>query len=144
MEGLMNLRTVITLSPLIIGLTSPVLAQESHSHLYMIQVKFSPQAVTALIDNPQDRSVYAAKLVESFGGKLLAYYVTPPGEYDAVIITEFFDETGARASSMVAWSLGFLAKQQVTPLISTIEWKAAMERAQQTKTEYTPPTQKPK
>jgi uncharacterized protein with GYD domain len=138
---MMNLRSVVTLSSLTLGLTSPALAQQSASHLYMIQVKFSPQAITALIDNPQDRAIYAAKLAESFGGKLLAYYITPPGEYDALIITEYTDETAARAASMVAWSFGFLTKQQVTPLISATEWKAAMEKAKQTTTDYTPPTQ---
>src|ERR1700730_16068112 len=38
-ERMMNLRSVVTLSSLILGLTSPALAQQSASHLYMIQVK---------------------------------------------------------------------------------------------------------
>ena len=137
----MRPRSLLALCLLSFGLVSSALAEGSSPHLYMVQIKFSPQAVTALIENPQDRATFAAKLVESFGGRLLAYYITPPGEYDAVIIMEFFDETAARASSMVAWSFGFLTKQQVTPLISTTEWKAAMEKAKGTNTDYTPPSQ---
>jgi hypothetical protein len=39
------------------------------------------------------------------------------------------------------WSFGFLAKQQIIPLITTAEWKAAMDKAKGTNTDYTPPTQ---
>jgi uncharacterized protein with GYD domain len=83
----------------------------------MFQFKASPEASKAMLDNPQDRTGPNQKLLEGFGGKLLAYYVYPPGEHDGMTIVELPGEMAAP------------------------EWKTVMEKAKETKTGYTPAQQ---
>jgi hypothetical protein len=73
---------------LALGLSGTALAQspQSGSHLYMVQFKISPESIKAALENPQDRTGSNQKLLEGFGGKLIAYYVYPPGEYDGMTI----------------------------------------------------------
>ena len=64
---------------LALALSGTALAQSSQtgSHLYMVQFKGSPKSIKAYVENPQDRTGPNQKLLEGFGGKLIAYYVYP-------------------------------------------------------------------
>jgi uncharacterized protein with GYD domain len=73
-------------------------------------------------------------LAEGFGGKLLGYYLYPPGEYDGMTIVELPDETAARAIALLVWSTGTIEKLNVVPLITGEDYKGVMERAKQTNT----------
>jgi uncharacterized protein with GYD domain len=128
---------------LALGLSGTALAQspQSGSHLYMVQFKISPESIKAALENPQDRTGPNQKLLEGFGGKLIAYYVYPPGEYDGMTIIEVPDEDTARAVALYVQSTGAVSKLNVVPLITAAEWKTVMEKAKQTKTSYTTPTQ---
>jgi hypothetical protein len=65
----------------------------------MFQFKASPEASKPMLDNPQDRTGPNQKLLEGFGGKLLAYYVYPPGECDGTTMVELPDEMSARGGN---------------------------------------------
>jgi hypothetical protein len=47
----------------------------------MVQFKISAESIKAAVENPQDRTGPNQTLLEGFGGKLIAYYVYPPGEF---------------------------------------------------------------
>jgi len=94
-----------------------------------------------MIDNPQDRTGPSGKLFEAFGGKLLDYYVYPPGEYDGMLIVELPDEMAVRAAAMTVLSAGAVEKLNIVPLITAKEWKKVMETAKQTVSGYTTPAQ---
>jgi hypothetical protein len=51
-------------------LASPAMAQSGTMHRYVEFFNYSDSAVKAMTENPQDRSAQAAKLFESFGGKM--------------------------------------------------------------------------
>jgi uncharacterized protein with GYD domain len=94
-----------------------------------------------MIDNPQDRTGPSGKLFEAFGGKLLDYYVYPPGEYDGMLVVELPDEMAVRAAAMTILSAGAVEKLNIVPLITAKEWKKVMETAKQTVSGYTTPAQ---
>ena len=56
-------------------------------------------------------------------------------------IIEVPDDDTARALALYVQSTGSVSKLNVVPLITAAEWKTVMEKAKQTKTGYTPPTQ---
>jgi ketosteroid isomerase-like protein/uncharacterized protein with GYD domain len=126
--------------PTAMASSAPALAQTG-SHIFMYQFKVSPEANRAMVDNPQDRTAPNQKLLEGFGGKLLAYYVYPPGEYDGMTIVELPDEMAARALAMAVQATGAVSKLNVVSLITAPEWKTVMEKAKETKTGYTPAQQ---
>jgi len=136
-------KLAIATTILALALSGTALAQSSQtgSHLYMVQFKGSPESIKAYVENPQDRTGPNQKLLEGFGGKLIAYYVYPPGEYDGMTIIEIPDEDTPRAVALYIQSTGAVSKLNLVPLITPAEWKTVMEKAKQTKTGYTPPTQ---
>ena len=125
---------------LLVGTAMPGFAQTSH--MFLFQFKLAPIGAKAVVDNPQDRTATNRKLFESLGGKLLGYYVYPPGEYDGFTLAELPDESVARASALMAYSSGNFEKLTVTPLFTAEDWKGVMEKARQMRTGvYTPPTE---
>jgi uncharacterized protein with GYD domain len=71
----MRIRSLLIASAITTVLTLPAMAQQSGTpHRYLLLFKYSDQAMKALRENPQDRSVQAAKLHESLGGKLESIY----------------------------------------------------------------------
>jgi uncharacterized protein with GYD domain len=137
----MRPRSLVMASALAFCLTTPALAQQSTSHLYMLQFKIAPNAAKAYLDNPQDRTGPNRKMAEGFGGKLIGYYVSPPGEYDGFTLLELPDEASARAVALTVWATGNLEKLNLVPLITAEDWKAVMEKAKQNRSAYTPPTE---
>jgi uncharacterized protein with GYD domain len=134
-------KIALAITILALALSGTALAQSSGSRLYMVQFKTSPESFKAYMENPQDRTGPNQKLLEGFGGKLIAYYLYPPGEYDGMSIIEVPDDDTARALALYVQSTGSVTKLNVVPLITAAEWKTVMEKAKQTKTGYTPPTQ---
>jgi uncharacterized protein with GYD domain len=130
----------LLVSALAIGLSVPAMAQQS-MHRYIAFFKYSDTAVKAMTENPQDRSAQIAKLAESFGGKLEAVYWFPAGsEYDGMVISTFPDEVSAQGQNLFVRATGNIAKTLSIPLMTAEEFKAAMEKAKNVKSSYTPPT----
>ena len=130
----------LAISALAIGLSMPAMAQQS-THRYLEFFKYTDAAVKAMTENPQDRSAQAAKLAESFGGKMEAAYWFPAGsEFDGVVIFTFPDEVTSEAQNLFVRATDNFAKTQSIPLMTADEFKAAMEKAKNVKSGYTPPT----
>jgi|SRR6516165_2731771 uncharacterized protein with GYD domain len=133
----MRIHSLIAVCALAMGLASPAMAQQS-VHRYVVFFKYGDNAVKAMTENPQDRSVQGAKVSESFGGKQQAIYFFPAGEFDGMAIDEFPDDVTAEGLSFFIRATGNFSKFQVSPLMR--EFKAAMEKAKNVKTRYTAPT----
>jgi uncharacterized protein with GYD domain len=136
----MKMQSLIAVSALVVGLAMPAMAQQS-MHRYITFFKYADAAVKAMTENPQDRSAQAAKVAESFGGKMLAAYWFPAGsEFDGMIINEYPDDVSGEALNLFVRATGNFTKIQSIPLMTAGEFKAAMERAKNVKSGYTPPT----
>jgi uncharacterized protein with GYD domain len=134
-------RTVIA-AGMVIGFMAPAMAQQPMKH-YLAFFKYTDAAVKAMTENPQDREAAARKLAEGFGGKLDVAYWTPSAEYDGFAVYEYPDDVTAEASAAFARSSLNFQKTETIPLLTSEEFKAAMQKAKDVKatTAYTAPTQ---
>ncbi len=96
--------------------------------LYMSQFAYTPEAWAALTRDPQDRSAAVGALMESMGGRLVAFYHSF-GEYDGVIVFESPDDTSAAAGVLAAVSPGHVKAIKTTTLLSVEDAMEAMRRA---------------
>ena len=96
--------------------------------LYMTQFSYTPEAWTALVKNPEDRSAPLKALAEKLGGRLLGLYYCF-GEYDGVVIVELPDETTCMAAVLAAIAPGHLKATKTTVLFSVEQAMEAMGKA---------------
>jgi len=96
--------------------------------LYMSQFTYTPEAWAALTRDPRDRSAAVGGLMESMGGRLVAFYHSF-GEYDGVIISESPDDTSAAAGVLAGISAGHIKSIKTTTLLSVEDAMEAMRRA---------------
>jgi uncharacterized protein with GYD domain len=104
--------------------------------LYLYQVSYTPEAVAALIGEPQDRTDAVRPAIEALGGKLVAAGY-PFGEYDAIILYEVPDDTSAAAFSLAIAAGGAARSAKTTRLLSGQEWIESLRKAQGS--QYHPP-----
>jgi uncharacterized protein with GYD domain len=105
---------------------------------YMYQLSYSPAAVKAMVSNPQDRTVAAAKLVEGLGGKLHHLFFAF-GTYDVICLIEAPDDRAMAACAMAVGASGTVSSASTVKLLTAQEAKDAMAMAGKATGLYTPP-----
>lgn len=105
---------------------------------YMLQGRYAPAAIKAMIANPQDREKAARNLVESVGGKLHNYFFSF-GADDFVAIIEAADDTTMAAISFTLGASGSFSGGATTKLMTGNEAMKAMAKAQKAAASYKPP-----
>ena len=98
--------------------------------LYMVQASYTPQAIAAMVKNPQDRTAAIRSLAEGAGGRIRDVFFSQ-GEYDVVVVYEAPDAEAANAVALAAISAGHLRAFKTTPLFTGEEIMGAMRRAGQ-------------
>ena len=145
LDGLLHTigrRTAITaISVMAIGFAAPTIAQQStQMRHYAIYFKYSDAAAKAMTENTQDRAAAVRKLAEDFGGKLDAIYWTLSGAFDGFAIWELPDDVTGEAVRLHLRASGNFPNIEVQPIMDAQEFKAAMQKAKETKSGYTAPT----
>jgi len=97
---------------------------------FLHQASYTPEALSRLIANPQDRTEVIRGPIEKLGGKIQEMYFAF-GEYDAILITEFPDNVSAAAIALAFASGGALRSFQTTALMTRAEALEAMRKAGQ-------------
>src|SRR5215469_5824968 len=95
---------------------------------FLHQVSYTPEAISRLITNPQDRFEAVRGPIEKLGGKIEHGYFAF-GEYDAILITEMPDSVSAAAIALAFAAGGSLRNCTTTPLLTTAEALDAMRKA---------------
>lgn len=95
--------------------------------IYIMQGKYTSEAVRGLVAKPEDRTDELRKLAEAAGGKLLAFYYTL-GEYDFLSITEHDDQVGL-ASLLAAAASGTVSDLKTTTAVSGPEMVKILTKA---------------
>jgi uncharacterized protein with GYD domain len=90
--------------------------------IYIIQGRYSRDAIKGMIAKPEDRAEEASKLCQNAGGKLLAYYVTF-GEYDFMTITEMPGHHEQSTVVLAAAAGGGVTDLKTTVAMTTAEAK---------------------
>ncbi len=106
---------------------------------YAIFFSYTPEALSAMIKNPSDRSTAARQVVEGLGGSLESFYWMF-GEYDGIAIFDVPDSVSAAAFSVAVSSSGAFSKVRTTELFTSSDQAALIERAKTGQASYTPPT----
>ena len=103
---------------------------------YLVQASYTSDAWAAMVDRPEDRSLPVRRMVERAGGRLDSFYLAF-GDADVVAIIDLPDDVAAAAVSIAASAGGGIKSIKTTPLISSEDAVAALDRARAF--EYEPP-----
>jgi uncharacterized protein with GYD domain len=95
--------------------------------LYLGRFKYSPDAIKAMIENPQDRGAVAADAAQSLGCKLHGIWWAF-GDHDGVFILEAPDNVAVVALAMAVGASGQISSE-TTALLDMDEAQEAMRRA---------------
>jgi uncharacterized protein with GYD domain len=95
---------------------------------YLLQVGYTPEAWSAMIQNPQDRSAAIQTPVEKLGGRVERFWLSF-GDYDVVGVVDMPDSVSAAAFSMAIAAGGACRAVRTTPLLSSAEGVEAMKKA---------------
>ena len=106
---------------------------------YLFQGSYTPAAIKAMVDKPQDREAAARQLIEEVGGKLHHLFFCF-GKDDVVALIEAPDDVAMSAIAMVVGASGAFSSGRTTKLITPSEAQSAMAAAQSAASSYTPAT----
>lgn len=104
---------------------------------YLVRFSYTPEAIKALVNDPQDRSKAAGQAAESVGAKMIGFWYAL-GEFDGVFLIEASDNATAVAVAMLVAGAGALSKVETTALLDMQEAQDAMRKAGQGA--YRPPS----
>jgi uncharacterized protein with GYD domain len=96
--------------------------------LYLSRFSYTPAAIKALVDQPQDRSAAAREAAETLGCKVVGFWYTF-GEFDGVFLMEAPDNASAAAVAMAVGAGGALSALETTVLLDMDEAQDAMRKA---------------
>jgi uncharacterized protein with GYD domain len=106
--------------------------------IYLTQGRFSREAISGMIETPEDRAVAVGKLAKASGAKLLSYYLTF-GEYDFLVVMESDGPpTDAMASLLTAASTGGVSDLRTTVAVTSKEGMKAMTKAKSIRKGFRP------
>ena len=95
---------------------------------FLLEVAYTPQSWSALVNNPQDRAQVVQTAVEKLGGKIERAWLSF-GDYDAVVIVDMPDSVTAAAFSMAISAGGSCRSVKTIPLLTAQEGIEAMKKA---------------
>jgi uncharacterized protein with GYD domain len=102
---------------------------------FLVQVSYTPEALSALIAKPQNRMAVVKKSVENLGGTFTGSWMSF-GDYDLVMLLEMPNNVSAAALAIAAAAGGSLKAIKTTPLLTIDQALSALKKAG--KSGYTP------
>lgn len=106
---------------------------------YLFECSYTPAALKAMVNNPQDREEAARPMVEAVGGKLHHVFFAF-GRSDVVALIEAPDDETMAAAALTIGSSGAFSAGATTKLFTAKEAMAAMKKAQAGVKVYKPAT----
>ena len=83
---------------------------------YCIKIKYTKEAIKAMMETGQDRAIAMKSLSEALGGKLLAFYGMVGQHYHVMAITEVPEYANLSAGIVTALMAGTMEDYKVIPL----------------------------
>jgi len=103
---------------------------------YMFQGCYTPAAIAAMVQKPEDRTEAVRSVIESLGGKMQGFWLSF-GPHDFVGIAQLPDSQAAAAFALATTAGGALHNFQTIELLSWSEGLKAFQKAATLK--YRPP-----
>mgnify|MGYP002880695096 CR=1 FL=1 len=107
--------------------------------VYMYQGVYSKDSISALVENPQDRTSAINAVVEANGGKLIGCWMAF-GEYDLLVIAEMPNDESMAGVALAVGAVGTASGGKTTKLLTMDQAVKAMANAQGVVTKYRPPS----
>ena len=95
---------------------------------YLLQASYTPEAWSALIEDPQIRPELVRPRVQALGGDIEGAWLSFD-EYDVVLLLRMPDEVSAAAMSIASASGPHIKSMKLTPLMSWEDGLQAMSKA---------------
>jgi len=95
---------------------------------YLIQIAYTPEALTSLIKKPHDRAAVVGKAIEKLGGKMNGFWLSF-GDHDVIGIFEMPDNISAAAFALAIGAGGACKSVKTTPLLAMEDGVAALKKA---------------
>ena len=96
--------------------------------IYISRGRFTSEAIKGMVAKPENREEAVAKLFQSVGGKLIAWYLTF-GRHDWLVIGEFPDEKAASSAILAAAAGGSLSDVETTIAMTAKDAHATFQSA---------------
>ena len=106
---------------------------------YLFQASYTPAALKAMVDNPQDREAAARPLIESIGGKLHHPFFSF-GSDDIIALIEAPDDGAMAAGALAVGASGAFSAGATTKLMTAADAMQAMKASKKATEIYKPPT----
>ena len=106
---------------------------------YLFQASYTPAALKAMVENPQDREAAARPLIEAIGGKLHHLFFSF-GRDDIVALIEAPDDAAMAAGALAVGASGAFSGGATTKLMTSAEAMASMATAKKASARYKPVT----
>jgi uncharacterized protein with GYD domain len=95
---------------------------------FLIQAAYTPEAIQAMIQNPQDRTAVIRGAIEKLGGKVHHLFLSF-GDYDVVVLLEMPDNVAAAAIALAVAAGGACKTVKTTSLLTAAEGLEAAKKA---------------
>ena len=106
---------------------------------YLFQASYTPAALKAMVNDPQDREAAARSLIEAVGGKLHHLFFCF-GKDDVLALIEAPDDKAMAAVALAVGASGAFSSGRTTKLLTSAEAMASMAAAKTASGSYTPAT----
>lgn len=104
---------------------------------FAIFFTLQPQAISAAMQHPSDRSAIVAELLQAVGGRLEGYYWMH-GQYDGMVIADVPSWADAAAAALAVSSTGAFGHVETHELIPADEIGGLLQRASSAREAYQP------
>ena len=105
---------------------------------YITRGNYTPQAISDLLANPQDRSEAVSALLAAAGAKLVQMYFTT-GDTDFLLIAESPSEQEVLSAMLAADGSGAVSNLSTSLAFTTSEMTGLFEKARRLAGTYRPP-----
>lgn len=106
---------------------------------YMIQARYSPEAMNHILGTGSDREAAARTAVEAAGGKLLGFYGMMGQEHNVCILVEVAGHAELIGTLAPAITSGALSSWRTIPLFDQADISRGSEIARKVSESYEPP-----
>jgi uncharacterized protein with GYD domain len=108
--------------------------------LYMLMVKYTPNAVKSIVEGDTDREEAARGVCEAAGGKLIGFYGLIGQEYHVALIADMPSVSEYIGTVLVATMGGAIESFKTIPMYSNDEMHKARDTYKKVKGAYAPPS----
>lgn len=108
--------------------------------LYMLMVRYTPQAIKTIVEGDTDREAAARGLTEAAGGKMLGFYGLIGQEYHVALIADMPGVSEYVGSVLTATMGGAIESFKTIPMYDNDDMHKARDTYRKVKSAYAPPS----